>query len=291
MQCWPLYLTSVRTAFHMAAVLTAVPHFCMNYIPRGCSADRCTSLPFELYSIWLQCWPLYLTFVRNTFHVAAVLTAVPHFRMNYIPRGCSADRCTTLLFELHSIWLQCWPLYLTFVWTTFHVAAVLTSVPHFCKNFIPRGCIAERCTSLLYELHSIWLQCWPLCITSVKCHYTWPHCLTRYVTSVWTTSHFATVLTALLHFSLHYDRFTSLLARDQLTGSSDIHIINTLQNFCLYVLLFSLGLHFVRCNLVSYEQDQTAAADGLWQNQSNGCPITRRNSVKSLYSVYNFVIF
>jgi hypothetical protein len=55
-------------------------------------------------------------------------------------------------------------------------------------------------------------------------------------------------MTVLLHFSLHYDGFTSLVAGDQLTDSSDIHVINKLQNFCLYALLFSLGLHFMRCN-------------------------------------------
>jgi hypothetical protein len=180
--------------------------------------------------------------------MAAVLPAVPHFCMNYIPRGCSADRCTSLLYELHSIWLQCWPLYLTSVWTAFYVAIVLTAVPHFCMNCILHGYSADRCTSLLYELHSIWLQCWPLRITSVKFHYTWPHCLPHYGPSVWTTFHLATVLTALLHFPWLYDRFTSLLAFDRLTNSFDSHVINKMQNVCVYALLFSLGLHFVRCN-------------------------------------------
>ena len=59
------------------------------------------------------------------------------------------------------------------------------------------------------------------------------------------------MLTALLYLSLRYDRFTSLLAGAQLTGSFDIHVINKLQNFCLYALLFSLGLHFVHCNFGS----------------------------------------
>jgi len=56
-----------------------------------------------------------------------------------------------------------------------------------------------------------------------------------------------TVLTALLHFSLRYDKFTSHLAGDQLTDSFDIHVSNNLQNFCLSAVL-SLGSHFVRCN-------------------------------------------
>jgi hypothetical protein len=57
----------------------------------------------------------------------------------------------------------------------------------------------------------------------------------------------ATVLTALLYFSLRYDKFTSLLAGDQLTDSFDIHVSNNLQNVCLYAVL-SLGSHFVRYN-------------------------------------------
>ena len=180
----------------MRAVLTAVLHFCMNYIPYGCSADRCTSLLYVLHSIWPQCWPLYLTSLWTTFRMAAVLTAVPHFCMYYISYGCSADSCTSHLYELYSIWLQCWPLYLTSVLTAFHMVTVLTAVPLFCSNYIPCGCSADRCTSLLFELHRTWLKRLPL-----------------YPTSVWNTFHKAAVLTAVTHFCLNWIPYGSSAER------------------------------------------------------------------------------
>ena len=172
------------------------------------------------------------------------------------------------------------------------MAAVLTAVPHFCMNYIPYGCSCDRCTSLLYELHSLWLQCWPLCINSVKLHSTWPRFLPRYVSSVWTTSRPATVLTALLHFSSRYDRFTSLLAGDQLADSFDIHVINKLQNFCLYALLFSLGLHFVRCNFgplrtgPNSSGGRATAEPVQWLSKYE-----KERHKNSLFSIYNFPIF
>ena len=213
LQCWPLYLTSLWTTFRMAEVLTAVPHFFRYYIPYGCSADRCNSLLYELHSVWLKCWPLYLTYVLTTLHLAAVLTAVPHFFMYYIPYGCSADRCTSLLYELHSVWLKCWPLYLTSVWTTFCMAEVLAAVPHLCINYIAFGCSVDSCTSLLYVLQSIWLQCWPLYLTSVCTNSIWLQCWPLYLTSIWTTFRMAEVLTAVPHFCMYYIPYGCIAGR------------------------------------------------------------------------------
>jgi hypothetical protein len=150
LQCWPQYLISVRTRFRVAVVLTAVLHFCMNYIPYGYSADCSTSFRSELHSTWLQCWPQYITSVWITFHMDIVLTAALPFGLNYIPRGWSADSSTSL------------------IWTTFHMAVVLTAILHFCMNYIPYGCSTDRSTSFLSKQHSIWLQCWSQYITCLN---------------------------------------------------------------------------------------------------------------------------
>jgi hypothetical protein len=149
LHCWPQHITSVWTAFHVAALLTAVHHFCLNYIPCSCTADRSASLLFdlhaisciadrsaplllEIHSILLHCWPQYTTSVGDTFHFAALLTAVHHFCLNYMPCGNTADRSTSILLDLRAMWPHCWSQHITCVWTTCHVAALLTAVPQFC---------------------------------------------------------------------------------------------------------------------------------------------------------------
>ena len=184
---WHVYLSPVQSVYCIPTWVTCLPVTCSVWILYSYLSDMSTCHLFSLDTVFLLEWHVYPSPVQSGYCIPTWVTCLPITCSVWILYSYLSDMSTCHLFNLDTVFLLEWHVYLSPVQSGYCIPTWVTCLPVTCSVWILYSYLSDMSTRHLFSLYTVFLLEWHVYLSPVQSGYcipTWVTCL-PVTCSVW----------------------------------------------------------------------------------------------------------